>query len=268
MTRARALLASTGAAAAAALGAPGGAAALTDEVSQNWAGYAVNGPRFQRVSGYWTVPKVRCSPGPKRWSGAWVGLGGFSASSQALEQVGTDHNCGSKGKSHYSAWWELVPADPVTIKIEVQPGDKVSASVSVSGRSVTLRFRNRTRDKSFATTRQMSSPAPDITSAEWIVEAPAACDDVGNCDVLPLADFGSVPLSNVLAKTLSGTERPLGRGPWSGTRMRMSDPAGGGASTSGIGSDRASFKVTYLAEGRSTRLSKASRIVGPAARHR
>ena len=34
--------------------------------------------------------------------------------------------------------------------------------------------------------------APDLTSAEWIAEAPATCSGSGRCAVLPLANFGSV----------------------------------------------------------------------------
>ena len=47
------------AAATAALAAPAGAGAITDSVSQNWAGYAVTGAHYQRVSGTWVVPTVQ-----------------------------------------------------------------------------------------------------------------------------------------------------------------------------------------------------------------
>jgi hypothetical protein len=256
MTRTRAALTVAGALAAGVLAAPSGAGAVTDDVSQNWAGYAATGPRFQKVSGSWVVPTVHCSAGTPRYSGVWVGLGGFSASSQAIEQAGTDHNCGSGGRAKYSAWYELIPADPVTIKMKVRPGDSISASVSVSGTTVKLRIRNDTRKTSFSATKHMS--APDVTSADWIVEAPSSCDDQG-CTALPLANFGTVPLSSAFATKTGGQARAISKSNWSVTRMRLSDPAGGGATTSGLSSDGRSFKVKYHAQARSKRLSKASR---------
>ena len=45
------------------LAAPSSAAAITDSVSQNWAGYAVTGAHYGRVSGTWVVPAVRCTVG-------------------------------------------------------------------------------------------------------------------------------------------------------------------------------------------------------------
>ena len=52
--------------------------------------------------------------------------------------------------------------------MSIQPGDKVSASVTVSGHTVKLHVKNRSRKTAFSAIRQMSSP--DVTSADWIVD--------------------------------------------------------------------------------------------------
>jgi peptidase A4-like protein len=248
------------AALAAVLAAPSSAAAITDSVSQNWAGYAATGAHYERVSGSWVVPAVHCTVGRKSYSGAWVGLGGFSSSSQALEQIGTDQNCGKRGRTKYSAWYELIPNDPVTVKMAVQPGDKISASVTVKGHTVKLHVKNRSRKTAFSATKHMS--APDVSSADWIVEAPSSCDVHNNCSTVRLADFGTIPFASAFATAQGGHARGISKGGWSVTRMRLSDPDGGGATTSGLTSNGTVFKIKYRDQARSQRLSKASHGVG------
>src|SRR5437868_1776579 len=63
-------------------------------VSSNWAGYVVNGSdatvstSFSSVSARWVAPKATCARGRATYSAFWVGLGGSSESSDALEQIG------------------------------------------------------------------------------------------------------------------------------------------------------------------------------------
>jgi Peptidase A4 family len=256
MSRLRLLLASAGALGAASLAVPSAAGAVSESVSDNWAGYAVTGRSFERVSGSWTVPKVRCTAGHKRYSAAWAGLGGFRTDSQSLEQIGTVQNCTSSGRSSYWAWYELVPADLVRLKLKVRAGDKVSASVTVSGTRVKLTLRNRTTKKSYSATKHMSSP--DVSSAEWILEAPSSCDDHG-CSTLPLANFGTAKLGSAVATPAGGKARAISKSNWSIQRLVLNDPAGGAASTSGLSSDGRSFKISYRQQSQSKRLHKASR---------
>ncbi|HEY3020092.1 MAG TPA: G1 family glutamic endopeptidase [Solirubrobacteraceae bacterium] len=100
--------------------APAGAATV-EATSSNWAGYAVarKGTRFKRVSGSWVQPAVDCT-GDRSYSAYWVGLGGYRTTSNALEQVGTAADCDSTGAAHYTAWYELVPAAAVTMKLGVR----------------------------------------------------------------------------------------------------------------------------------------------------
>jgi Peptidase A4 family len=200
----RAIAVAVAAAAAALAGAP---AALADSAqSSNWAGYAVHrsGVTFTRVIGAWTQPDATCTAGEPTYSAVWVGIGGYSESSQALEQIGTEADCSATGKAVSSAWYELVPAASRTIKLTIDAGDHVRASVSVVGRRVALTLDDLTRHRSFARTLQAS--ALDTASAEWIVEAPSVCGVAAAsfCRTLPLADFGSTGFTAARATAAAG----------------------------------------------------------------
>ena len=179
-----------------ALTVPAGAGASSwATTSTNWAGYAASRPGvgFRHVSGTWVAPAAHCGSGTRRYSAAWLGLGGLHTTSRALEQVGTEADCAG-GKGYYSAWYELVPAAPVRLALTVRPGDTMSAAVTVSGHLVKLFIADRTQGTSFS--KQLRVDQVDVSSAEWIVEAPSACVDNGGCRALPLADFGTTSFAN------------------------------------------------------------------------
>ena len=146
----------------------------------NWAGYAATAPSgtpltFTSVHGAWREPAVSCGAGDAGTASAiWVGLGGFVGSDPGLEQIGTNANCDARGRPMYFAWFEVLPYIAYPIKAKVRPGDSLAASVSVDGYAVRLQLQNRTRH--WTVTKNLSSEAPDTSSAEWIVEAPMACD--------------------------------------------------------------------------------------------
>src|SRR6201995_4887896 len=81
------------------------------KTSANWAGYAATGAQFSKVSGSWVQPQASCD-GSRGDAVFWVGIGGATQESSALEQTGTEVDC-SGGSAAYSAWYELVPAAPV-----------------------------------------------------------------------------------------------------------------------------------------------------------
>jgi hypothetical protein len=178
-------------------------------VSSNWAGYVATGigsttttaspsTAFKNVTGTWRVPKATCSAsGRASASAVWVGLGGYSAGSQALEQTGTSSDCSADGVPSYFAWWEIIPDPSVRIKLKILPGDLVTGSVVVKENEVLMQMKNRTRKTVF--TKRVTLEAPDLTSAEWIAEAPSECTSNGFCRQVPLANFGSVTFTNVAA---------------------------------------------------------------------
>ena len=237
------------------------------EQSQNWSGYVVqssSGQSVSSVSGSWVQPTVKASSDSGTgYSAYWVGLGGASEQSQALEQVGTAADV-TGGQTTYYAWYELVPSAEQKLSLVVHPGDHMSGKVTVSGTSVTVSMSDQTTGKSTIKTLQMSNP--DTSSAEWIAEAPAAQTSYGSYSILPLADFGSVTFTNASA-TAGGHTGSLADPSWTVQRVDMASaatspalgrparfsPAGlgaagqsaGGASAGGVSGDGTSFTVTY-----------------------
>jgi Peptidase A4 family len=202
------------------------AAALGESTtSANWSGYAVHksGVTFRKVAAAWKQPAAICTPGYARYSASWVGLGGYGANSDALEQIGTEADCGASGALRSSAWYELVPAPSAKIRMTVKPGDSMNASVTVVGHRVTLDLADRTRHTSFSKT--VNDSVIDVTSAEWIVEAPSECFTNEQCRPLPLADFGTLAFTGATATTTSGRSGSISSRFWNATKITLS-PSG------------------------------------------
>ena len=223
--------------------------------SSNWAGYGVHrsGVHFRAVSAAWTVPAVTCT-GHSGYSANWVGLGGYHTGATALEQIGTESDCTHSGRAVYSAWYELVPDTSRNLSMTVEAGDRVSARVNVSGRTVTLHLRNLTRGTSFA--RRLTAPAIDTTSAEWIVEAPSACTAT-RCRILPLASFAETAFNSAHVTSDTGHTGTISDPLWAATAIdlaadgpQLGSPASrdvadtASASTGALSSTGASFTVT------------------------
>ena len=184
--------------AALAAGASGSGARSTD-VTSNWAGYSATGPgsssttasasmSFTDVTGQWREPRATCTGDSPTSVAIWVGLGGYSVTANALEQAGTSADCHADGTASYYAWYELVPAYSVTVGLKVKPGDVITSSVVVDGTDVLVQVIDRTRKARF--TKHLTMAAPDLTSAEWVAEAPAECGGFGECRQIPLTNFG------------------------------------------------------------------------------
>lgn len=238
------------------------------EQSQNWSGYVVKsaaGKSFSSVSGSWVQPAARYDASSdtsgQGFAAFWVGLGGASQSSQALEQVGTQAQV-SGGQTTYSAWYELVPSAQVTLPLTIHAGDHMTGTVTVNGTSVTIYLSDQTTGQSVTRTLQMSNP--DTSSAEWIAEAPSAELSGGSTQVLPLADFSKVTFTNSSA-TAGGHAGSIGDPAWTVAQVDMSGQsvpsylsgavgytdvalagqAGGGAQTGNLSGDGGAFTVTY-----------------------
>jgi hypothetical protein len=265
MTNTRALLLSTlvlaGLAVATTAGSAAAAAGSATDISSNWSGYAVTSPSttYTSVTGTWRQPTAACSNSSPGSSAAfWVGLGGYSSTSQALEQVGTSADCGANGQPTYYAWYELVPNASVTIKLAIKPGDLITTSVNaLDATTIELQVKDRTRKTSFTTKKTFANP--DLSSAEWIAEAPSQC--AGNrCTEVPLTDFGSVSFSNVAAIG-NGNGGTLAEPAWTATPIQLESgggsgffpgpqrfsggSSGAGATPGAIAADGRSFGVTW-----------------------
>jgi hypothetical protein len=271
--------------AACALGTVSAASASTDvqtASSANWAGYVVGGSssaiRYKSVSGSWVAPTVKCTSG-QGFSSFWVGLGGAGSSSsgsEALEQAGTEADCNSDGSASYQAWYELVPAAPVKVDMAVHPGDHITSKVTVDGSTVAISLSDSTSGGSFSKSLQMSNP--DVSSAEWIAEAPSTCNQgVSDCSPLTLADFGTAQFSGASATTTDGHTGTISDSDWStaavalspsasqqgfGSQFTSYDSGSAGATPSSLSSDGSSFSVAYSADASASSSSGSAGAVG------
>jgi hypothetical protein len=213
-------------------------AATQETASENWAGYVAtptSASGFSAVSGAWTQPAVTCTSGESdSYSSFWVGLGGGEQQSSALEQIGTQGDCSADGTVSYYAWYELVPAGPVKLKLSINAGDKVYARTAVSGDKVTLELVDHTSGQSWTKTLTMTDATPDTATAEWVAEAPSACVNgtSGQCTPLPLADFNTATFIDAHA-TAGGHTGSVSDSHWTNTAIELmpstSSPLGGGS---------------------------------------
>jgi hypothetical protein len=260
------------------VGVPAASAATSRSTSTNWAGYAVtrSGTSFRHVSGSWVQPAVDCSQGAGTYSSVWVGLGGYKTTSAALEQIGTEADCSGSGKATYSTWYELVPDTSHSARIAIQPGDTIHASAAVSGKLTTLTIKNVTRGTSF--TKVLHGSAVDVTSAEWIVEAPSLCTNSGQCVTAPLAAFGTTTFTNARAVSSTGHVGTVSEPAWHTTALDLT--AGGGrrfvdargeaaggrgaaATTGALDATGGSFAVSYASPGTVSGTAPAGTASGP-----
>jgi hypothetical protein len=212
-------------------------------VTRGWAGYVVRdtGSSFTQITGRWTQPRVVCNRLGSS-VGFWIGLGGARRGSRSLEQVGTSADCSEGGYLTVSAWYQLFPAPPVDVPLEVHAGDTLSATLSVDGWAVSLKLENTTTGESFSTQDWMRWPETD--SAEWIAEAPAAC--FISCTTLPLADFAPVHFTagSTTAETHAGA---IGDDGWQRLRLAIATARGKKAALpSALSGDGFSFTVARL----------------------
>lgn len=203
---------------AALLALPAAANAAASSDSQNWSGYAVHraGTRFAYVTGDWVQPSASCAAGAKSFSAFWVGIGGFSEHSSAIEQLGTELDCSAAGAPELTAWYELAPGPMHQVTMTVEPGDTMYGAVFADKGHVTLNLDDTTRGEKFA--RTIPDGHLDQSSAEWIAEAPSNCSG-RNCRTLPLTNFGSVSFSRVQAGTTTGRAGRIASPLWNDTQI-------------------------------------------------
>ncbi len=228
--------------------------------STNWAGYAVHrhGVSYRSIQAEWSEPTVSCLPGRPSFSSYWIGLGGFKRTSHAIEQIGTEVDCTRAGSVRSTAWYELLPAPSSPIALVVRPGDVLAARVTVAGRRVTMSLRDLTTGQGFRKT--LRARVLDVTSAEWVVEAPSDCAGTLACRTLPLADFGSVSFLRTSAVQRNGHTGTISDRHWNSTVISL-NPVGrrfvaasggsgtviGGALPGALAADGAGFAVRYAA---------------------
>ena len=173
----------------------------------NWSGYADTATRaqtFTKVSGSWTVPSVTCSAEDQIISD-WVGLDGFNSST--VEQLGTTSWC-YKGKAVYYTWYEIYPKAVHEMSTALQPGDKVTASVTRTGTSYAFKLTDSTTPgNNISVTKTCALAACKDISAEWISERPSF-----STGIVPQAHYNAFKITNG-SQTSSGHTGSIGAGP-------------------------------------------------------
>ena len=129
------------------------------------------------------------------------------------------------------------------------------AVVTVTGHRVVVELDNLTRHDSFRKT--LHSAAIDVSSAEWILEAPSECISQYTCQALPLANFGSITFDSASVLTANGRAGTIGRGNWARTKIKLTPGAqrlivsrdstetGGAAVPSTLRAGGSAFDVTF-----------------------
>jgi hypothetical protein len=184
--------------------------AITSIASFNWSGYADGASTtaagtFTKVSGSWTAPSVTCGA-EDQIEVEWVGLDGLFANSP--EQLGTLAWC-YKGAPIYATWWQMPNSKKGIVEVgtTLQPGDKISASVTRSGTAYTLQLTDATTKANSFTehkTCATTTTACPASSAEWVAERPAF-----GIGIPPLAHYNAFKITNA-AETASGKAGTIG----------------------------------------------------------
>jgi len=220
--------------------------ALADTAqSSNWAGYAAHGSRvhFTRVFGAWRQPSAACVAGTPTYSSQWIGLGGYAVNSSALEQIGSELDCNAAGQDVSTVWYELVPAPSRTIRMTVAPGDELTAAVTVTGHLVRLRLSDLTRQTTFSRTVYVHQL--DISSADWIVEAPSECASASSCQQLALADFGTTAMTRASTQTSTGHRAGISDPLWRTTAIALSAAASRFVGSGSAAADATPSKLVF-----------------------
>jgi Peptidase A4 family/Putative Ig domain len=141
--------------------------------SDNWSGYDVTGGPFTAVAGTFNVPTVPVTSNDTDTS-EWVGIDGVSNSN--LIQAGISETVSGGSESVYG-WWEILPAAATVIpNLVINPNDEVTvAIVRQADGNWLIQIEDLTNQQSWHQTFAYSGP---LSSAEWIVEAPTAADDM------------------------------------------------------------------------------------------
>jgi Peptidase A4 family len=184
-----------------------GVKGTTKTESYNWAGYAdvaTKAGTFTKVSGSWTAPSVTCSA-EDELTADWVGLDGATSAAPTVEQDGTFGWC-YEGTPVYFTWYEVYPTTAILeVGTTLKPGDKISASVTRSGTSYTMKVTDATTSSASFTKKATCAATTCLDeTAEWISERPSF-----SIGMTPLAHYNAFKMTNA-AETASGKSGTIG----------------------------------------------------------
>jgi hypothetical protein len=178
-------------------------------VSENWSGYGALSPqKFNYVHATFVQPTVTCPGIANQYTSNWVGIDGYN--DQTVEQDGTFGFCAGKGNTtpKYVAWYEMYPASSA-LEFSVKPGDIIDTSVTYANGQFTTAVSDLTSGKSFSVSSKIANA--QRSSAEWIIERPALCNNAGTkCFLAELANYKSTAMSGATASVDGGAVKNVG----------------------------------------------------------
>ena len=131
---------------------------------------------------------------------------------------------------------------PDSFASSIAAGDTITAEVIVDNGVATLALTDVTTGQTFTT--QATPSLLDVSSAEWIAEAPAACFGASRCEQLTLANFGTVEFSGS-STTANGHVGTISDGSWSATSIDLGGGAGA-ATAAALSTDGSDFTVAFV----------------------
>ncbi|HUK78756.1 MAG TPA: G1 family glutamic endopeptidase, partial [Thermoleophilia bacterium] len=118
--------------------------------AQTWAGYQTTRNGVTQVAATWRQPRAWPSDGRRNSVFVWAGL--TYPETPSVVQIGTQVACARHMRTVYRAWYELYPADLVSIPLSVRPGDLIAAEVvRVDQDHFRLALADTTTGRSFST---------------------------------------------------------------------------------------------------------------------
>ena len=218
-------------------------------LSTDWAGYSVASdftnpqPVVIGITSSWIVPTVIVSQ-RNAYSAVWIGIGG-QLNDNTLIQAGTEQDS-TYNNATYSAWYELLPNDSVTItNIDISPGDKITASINLTdsiSNVWSIEMVDLTNSQSFHENVFYNSSR---LSGEWIVEETSVNVRRGT-----LANFGKVTFMDSRVN-VNGSVGTITNFPFD--RITLQSRQGVLlTSVSSLSDDGSSFTVTYFGSASST----------------
>jgi hypothetical protein len=187
----------------------------TGYTSNNWSGGALQGSPGLYISaiGFWTVPTVGIPSEPQGneggWnSSSWIGIDGFSSTTNDVLQAGIQQYVDASGNVSYVAWyeWFVSGSDPTQFpyiyqtnipNFSVAPGQTVYCSVQYVGNNTAgqIYLANESTGQNFSITLAPPTGATfNGSDAEWIMEAPDGGEPTSS-----LPSFSPVQFTTALA---------------------------------------------------------------------
>jgi hypothetical protein len=184
--------------------------------STNWSGYYTDTskkkgkPLVDVSQAFFSVPNEKVSD---TLTGTWVGIGGVNGGN--LAQTGV-----AIGGGMSQAWYELFPAPPVYVNVNVSANDEMTGNVSLDKESGAWYFLilDLTNNSYYASEFSFN---PDQTTSDWILEVPGGQGPVPKI-------MGKVTFSRSMwADNAGNFFLPINNSEGQDVAVTLNDPQGG-----------------------------------------